>query len=180
MTRIIRNQTELEKALVDRLKNLDDDINDYKLGKRHRIKNIAANLRVLVIETPTNIPLLLHVAKLNKIELKIVRDVPPIKDLKSELLLEEMLEELGFVSNVPTPVRLSNNDLIKDFADLEGSHEDHQLPERFDRLEKSGLYIGNSIPAHEYALLGLASEILGVSKLLRNTLNNKFKHVPSI
>ncbi len=171
MNRIPREQKELEQAFLDRIINLDDYLQDYHKGKHSRIKDIASNLRALIIETRTNKPLLQHLTKYYGMEMIIHRNIPPIIGKKSILSLNELLDELAFASNVPSPVSLTNKELIKVFADQEGAHEDHSNTDELRRLKGDGfiLKIGG-IVAHERAILGLTSAILTAVKPLKKVI----------
>ena len=169
--KVRRTDEELDRALVDRLYNLKDYVEEYRSGKRGRIKDIATNLRVLVVKTRTNRPLLFDVAKKYDVPLIVNRDVPPIRGLKSRLNLDEALEELCFASAVPSAAELTGIELIKEYADQEGAHDDMSISETFNRSKGDGLLIGG-VPPHDRTIIGLANQTLQAAQPLVRKLSS--------
>jgi hypothetical protein len=177
MTRIKRNREELETALLERLDNIRDYINGYKQGKSGRIKDIAVNLRVLLLSKGSNKPLLIDLAHQKGIQLIVRRDIPPIKGRRPVLPLSEFLEEVGFMSNVPNLVTLRNIDIVKNFADQEAAHEDHAFSYTHERFKSRGLIVGGMSVDHR-SLLGIASCILVAAQELETKILTERNNMP--
>lgn len=173
-----RNIKELEQALLERLENLEDYINEYKKGKLGRAKSISTDLRALLISTKNNKPLLLNLAEAHRIPLIVVRDVPPIQGLKSSLTLDEFLLELSFASTVPTHVKLNGYQFIKHYANQQGAHEDLDISDELLRAKGGEAIVSiGGLLAHDYLLISLAETVLYAASPLRQKLikdNNIF------
>lgn len=172
MKKIKRDQKDLEKALLDRLDNLSEQISDYKAGKKSRMKDMAVNLRVLLVKTRTNNALLLDLAEMNRVDLVYNYFGPPIIGRKEIYTINELLNKTAFLSNVPTKVSLTYRELIKDIADQEGAHEDMSFSESLHRAKNSGIYVQN-IAACDLSILKFAEIILLSSQPLYQKLMSK-------
>lgn len=166
------NDAELAQALKERLDNLKDHVADYRVGKFERVKPISVELRELVTRTSGNEPLLFDLAQKYDVPLIVRRDIPPIKGLRAELSLEECLNEICFASTVPTPVKLTGFEFIKNFGNQIGAHTDRSLSDKLHRAKGDGLTI-RGIPAHHAVLIDLAETVLLASKpLLTRIVSN--------
>lgn len=165
MNRVKRNQRELEQAFLERIENISDYIQDFKLGKKSRIKDIAVNLRVLLINSRSNTPLLQHLALIHGVDLIHKYSGPPMIGKRDIYSLDELSNESAYISNVPSPVSLTYEELVKVIADQEGAHEDHGFSEPLHRLKNSGVYILNS-KASDLSLLYFAEIVLNSSQPL--------------
>ncbi len=152
MEKVLRTEGELIKALQDQLHILKEAIERVKTGDFAYTKVIAASLRVLVLKTTKNKPLLLNLAKKYDFPLIITRDVPPFKP--ATISIQDLLDELYFASGTEH-VKITKRELIAKSAQQEGlSHEDESLDKDYLISKPKGLYIGG-LPPDVRALLGL-------------------------
>lgn len=152
MEKISRTDQELINALQDQLHILKEAIDKVKIGDFAFAKVIAAVLRVLVIKTTKNKPLLLNMSKKYNFPLIIKRDVPSFKN--STILIQDMLNDLYFASNVNN-VRMTNREFITNFAQQQGlSHEDTSLDRDFV-ISKSTGFLWGGLPAETRGIVGL-------------------------
>lgn len=113
----------------------------FEAGDPAFLGEVAGKLRLLVLGTGTQRPLLLHL--LDEFEMDIEVSVrPPFGP--STLCLDDYLDSLAFAGQTSAGyVRLSHSDVIAAGAQQAGAaHEDWELEEPFARSAFSGIAVG--------------------------------------
>lgn len=151
-----RTDEELFERLVSRLKHLEDDTVKLKAGDLTHAGRVADQLRVLVIQTRTNEPLLLSLAKKHGDRLEYQTDAPP--HLVKTTTLEETLNSL-YQDKYEGTYLHTVRDLIKGIADKEGAHEDPVFTD--DHIEmKSEEYLIGGYPPYVYQLITISKLVV--------------------
>lgn len=154
-----RSNEELIKRLEERLKHLEIDLNHLKSDLSYAGR-VAVELRVLVVKTNTNIPLLLYLAEQYGYELSYSIDAPPHMASSANLLDTLNSDyQVKYEGKVITKVI----ELIKTIADKEGAHEDLEYSNSHLDAKSEEFNIGG-YPAYIYQLLVIGHTVLRVGK----------------
>lgn len=168
MKKIAKTHKQLVNELKDQLSLLEDDIQKINSGDLKYSKALSGILRILVIETPTNKPLLFDLAKEHGFEPGVTIDSP--FGIKKQTLREH-LKELFFASNTEK-IRITNEEIIKIASQQDGgSHVDSTIDFGY-QFANEGMLIGG-LPPKVLKLRILANHILKSGKELMAVIENK-------
>jgi hypothetical protein len=163
--KIKRTKKELIVELNEQLNLLEEAIQKVKSGDFKYVRNLASILRILVIKTKTNTPLLFYLSDIYSIELNVVIDSP--FGVKKQTL-KDHLKKLYFASGTEG-IRMNNEDFIKIASQQDGGvHVDHQIDFGYS-FSNSGVLLGG-LPPKVYKLRILASHVLNAGRDLLSKL----------
>ena len=159
MARLAKTALQLVCDLKDQLGLLEDAINKVNSGDLKYSKTLAGILRILVIQTHANKPLLLDLAKKYSFNLIVTIDSP--FGIKKESL-EEHIKGTFFVSNTEK-IHMSNEEFIKIASEQDGgSHVDSAIDFGY-QFANEGMLIGG-YPPKVLKLRILANHVLTSGK----------------
>lgn len=170
MRKVSRTREELLEELAQQLDLLKDAIIKINSGDLKYSKTIAAILRILVIQTRTNNPLLFNTASYYSFEPKVVIDSPfGVKTVS----LRDHLKELYFASGTEK-ISMSNEEFIKIASQQDGgSHVDDEIDFGY-QFSNNGIVIGG-LPPKVYKLRILGNHVLKAGNELLELVNSKKK-----
>jgi len=166
------------ESLRDHVNLLEGYMVRARKGEAAYLGEIAGKLRLLVLNSGANKPLLLRLARLCDYELIVqLGDQPPIADgpkpferIPLETWLDEMAVALQTPSSAPQLVQITWADLIAVWSQQSGAaHEDWSHSESFQMLRQDQVFIGGQ-PASQRALLAIGSTVLSVAVGFLNAL----------
>ncbi len=168
MTKIPKTQFQLITELREQLELLDEAIEKVISGDFKYIKTLSSILRILVIETKTNRPLLLDLSKEFNFEPKVVIDSP--FGIKTQSLRDH-LKELYFASGTEK-IEMSNEQFIKLASQQDGgSHVDPGTDSGY-LFANDGILLGG-LPPKVLKLRILASHVSKAGKELLSKIEEK-------
>lgn len=168
MKKVAKAHAQLVNELKDQLSLLNDSIQKINLGDLKYSKTISGILRILVIKTPTNRPLLFDLAKDYDFEPGVVIDSP--FGIKKQTL-REYLKELFFASNTEK-FRMTNEEFIKIASQQDGgSHVDSTIDFGY-QFANEDILIGG-LPPKVLNLRILANHVLKTGKELIAIIESK-------
>ncbi len=144
----------------------------YEQGDERYLGEIAAKLRLLLVESRQNRALLLslmdHFGSMTKVRME-----EPWGEVKL-MSLRDYLADLCFAKEVPSGRAIvSNIEFIRLWAEQHGAaHEDWEHDEAFNAVRRSGLIIGGS-QAHVLGLRAITRTILSVANSFLQELENQ-------
>ncbi|MBI2405556.1 hypothetical protein HYV21_00680 [Candidatus Microgenomates bacterium] len=170
MKKVVREEAELINELKEQLDLLGDAIQKVNSGDFKYAKILSSILRILVIETPTNKPLLFNLAENYNYEPRVIIDSPfGIKTTSLKLHLKDL-----FFASGTEKINMSNEEFIKIASQQDGgSHVDPTID--FDyQFANEGILIGG-LPPKVLKLRILANHVLKVGKELLSVIDTKSK-----
>mgnify|MGYP001561094184 CR=1 FL=1 len=168
MKKVAKTHAQLINELKDQLSLLDDSIQKINSGDLKYSKALSGILRILVIETSTNRPLLFDLAKEYGFEPDVVIDSP--FGIKKQTLREH-LKELFFASNTEK-IRMTNEEFVKIASQQDGgSHVDPTIDFGY-QFANEGILI-EGLPPKVLKLRILANHVLKFGKELIAIIESK-------
>lgn len=168
MKKVAKTHAQLINELKDQLSLLDDSIQKINSGDLKYSKALSGILRILVIETSTNRPLLFDLAKEYGFEPDVVIDSP--FGIKKQTLREH-LKELFFASNTEK-IRMTNEEFVKIASQQDGgSHVDPTIDFGY-QFANEDILIGG-LPPKVLKLRILANHVLKSGKELIAIIESK-------
>ncbi|MBU0998431.1 hypothetical protein KJ570_02805 [Patescibacteria group bacterium] len=170
MKKVKKTQEQLVIDLKEQIGLLEDAIQKVNSGDFKYSKTLSGILRILVIKTPTNKPLLFSLAQEYGFMPKVVIDSPfGIKTTS----LKKHLKALFFASGTEK-ISISNEEFIKIASQQDGgSHVDPEIDFGY-QFANEGILIGG-FPPKVLKLRILANHVLKVSKELLSAIETKNK-----
>ncbi|MDO8577163.1 MAG: hypothetical protein Q7R82_02355 [Candidatus Daviesbacteria bacterium] len=170
MKKILKTQAQLENELQVQVDLLGEAIQKVNSGDFKYAKTLSSILRILVVRTPTNAPLLFNLSQKNNFEPKVVIDSP--FGVKTTTL-EKHLQDLFFASGTKK-IQMSNEEFIKIASQQDGgSHVDSEIDFGY-QFANEGILIGG-LPPKVLKLRILASHVFKAGKELLSVIETKSK-----
>lgn len=166
MRKVARDRAELINELKEQIDLLAEALDNLNLGDFKYGKVVATVLRILVIESPKNKPLLFTIADSHSFIPMVVTDSPfGIKNLP----LKDHLRSVYFLSGTEK-ISMSNERFIKIATQQDGgAHVDQEID--FDyMLSNKGILLGG-LPPKIYKLKILGSHVLKAGRELLININ---------
>ncbi len=168
MKKIAKTNEQLASELRDQLSLLEDAIQKVSSGNLKYSKILSGILRILIIKTPSNKPLLFDLANKHNFELNVIIDSP--FGIKKQTL-KGHLKKLFFASNTENG-RMTNEEFIKIASQQDGgSHVDTLIDSGY-QFANEGVLIGG-LPPKVFKLRILANHVLKAGKELMVVIENK-------
>ncbi len=168
MTKIKRDLNELIVELKEQIGLLEEAIDKVNSGDHKYSKSLSAILRILVMETKTNKPLLFKIAKHFNYEPTVTIDSP--FGIKTKAL-KIHLKDIYFASGTEK-LSLTNEEFIKIAAQQDGgAHVDSEIDFSY-HFSNRGISIGG-LPPKVLKLRILSSHVLKTAKDLLLVINSK-------
>jgi hypothetical protein len=148
----------------------------FEQGKGDYLGEVAGKLRVLVVETRMNKPLLLALMKKFGSRTQVLLDDPYEQD---HISLDQFMERLCVAIRTDSGMKsFTNREFVATWAQQHGAaHEDWEHDEGFAAVRASGIFIGGD-PAHSRCLRAIARTVLSVSEAFFNELGERGILVP--
>lgn len=168
INKVPKTQLQLTEELKTQIELLDEAIQKVVSGDFKYARIISSILRILVIETKTNKPLLFNLSQQYDFEPQVVIDSPfGIKTMS----LKDHLKDLYFASGTEN-IKMSNEEFIKIASQQDGgSHVDSSVNPEY-QFANEGMLIGGT-PPKVLKLKILASHISKAGKKLLSTINSR-------
>lgn len=165
MKKVVKTQAQPVNDLKEQISLLEEAVQKVNSGDFKYSKTLSAILRILVIETHTNKPLLFNLAQKYNFEPKIAIDSPfGIKTAP----LKEHLKDIFFASGTEK-ISMSNEEFIKIASQQDGgSHVDSEIDFGY-QFANEGILIGG-LPPKILKLRILANHVLRTSKELLSVI----------
>lgn len=167
MKKIIRAKVELINELKEQLNLLEEAIKKVNSGDFKYTKTLSSILRILVIKTPSNKPLLFNLAQAYNYEPMVIIDSPfGIKTMP----LKVHLKDLYFASGTEK-IKMSNEEFIKIASQQDGgSHFDPTIDFGY-QFSNKGILIGG-LPPKVLKLRILANHVLKAGSELLSVIGS--------